>query len=139
MKARAVMRTDASRGDSPQAASHRESAPGLEAGDNVGTAERVVDVSLRALFALVALLLVADLHSTFRAVQSQWEVNPVLAALSEHIGMRAALLCAKVADLAMLAGLYGLWRRSKAHVAVTLVLVISAFEYAQIVVNNYQG
>ena len=100
---------------------------------------RLVNLALRALFSLVALLLLADLHSSYVAAHGQWETNPVLSALAEHIGAHPALLCAKVADLAMLGGLYVLWRRSKAHAAITVVLSISAFEYAQIVMNNYQG
>lgn len=134
-----VPRADALLSGSLYDAAHVEVEERYQAPDYPATEERVVDLSLRALFLLVALLLVADLHSSFRAVPAQWEVNPLLAAVAEHVGTRTALLCAKVADLAMLAGLYALWRRSKAHVAVTLVLVIAAFEYAQIVVNNYQG
>lgn len=96
-------------------------------------------IAVELLFAFVAALQVVDFHSSLQASPGQWEANPFLAALAEHMGTRAALVCAKAADLLMLAGLYAMWRRSKAHVAVTLVLVIVAFEYVQIVLNNYQG
>ena len=139
MKARAVGRRDEVGSDPLRRGVFADSALGFNSSTDASIADRIVEHSLRALFLLVAVLLFADLHSSYVAARGQWEMNPVLAALAEHIGARAALVSAKVADLAMLAGLYALWRRSKANVAITLVLVIAAFEYAQIVVNNYQS
>jgi len=139
MKARATGRVNEAGSESLRRAVPADRALGVKPPRDASTGDRVVAHSLRALFVLVAVLLLADLHSSYQAARGQWEMNPFLAALAEHIGTRAALVSAKVVDLAMLAGLYALWMRSKAHVAVTLVLVIAAFEYAQIVVNNYQG
>jgi hypothetical protein len=139
MEAKALQGTETGGNEGSAHALHAKSALASGFREAQGTGERVIRFSLRALFALVALLVIADLHSSLRADPSQWEVNPFLAAFAEQVGMRAALLCAKFADLLMLAGLYAMWRRSKAHVAVTLVLVIAVFEYAQIVLNNYQG
>lgn len=139
MKAKALQETDTGGDEALHGVPYVESALGAELREDQGPGEHMVALALRALFSLVALLVIADLHSSLRAAPSQWEVNPFLAALAEDIGMRAALLFAKAADLLMLAGLYAMWRRSRAHVAVTLVLVIATFEYAQIVLNNYQG
>lgn len=94
---------------------------------------------ISGLFAVVAVLLIADLHSSLAATQDQWEINPLIDVIAEHVGARAALLCAKAIDFALLTGLYALWRRSKSDVAIALVLVIAAIEYGQIVANNYHG
>jgi hypothetical protein len=110
-----------------------------EGGVTVADGSAFARRTLYVLFAVVAFLLLADLHSSLAATQGKWETNPLIDVLAEHVGVRAALLSAKAIDFVMLAGLFALWRRSRADVAIALVLVIAAVEYSQIVANNYQG
>ena len=42
-------------------------------------------------------------------------------------------------DLSCLAGIYALWRRSRAHIAIAVALSTTAFVYVDIVLNNYSS
>ena len=94
---------------------------------------------MQGLFALVALLLAADLHSSYLAGSAQWETNPFMTVLAERLGPRAALVAIKVVDIMCLAGMYALWRRSRAHVVIAVALSTAAFVYVDIVLNNYSS
>jgi hypothetical protein len=100
---------------------------------------RLMSLLMHTLFALVALLLVADLHSSYLAGSSKWEINPFMTVLAEHFGRQSALLAIKAADFLCLFGMYALWRRSRAHVVIALALSSSAFVYVEIVLNNYSS
>jgi type IV secretory pathway VirB2 component (pilin) len=100
-------------------------------------ASQAVSVLMHVLFALVGLLLVADLHSSYLAGSAKWETNPLMTVLAENVGARAALLGVKAVDFMCLAGMYAMWRRSRAHVVISAALATAAFVYVDIVLNNY--
>lgn len=115
-------------------------APTLSAVQKVGSgAWPATSLLIHLLFSLVALLLVADLHSSYLAGSAKWETNPFMTVLAESVGSRAALLGVKAVDFICLFGMYALWRRSKAHVVIALALVTAAFVYVEIVLNNYSS
>jgi len=92
---------------------------------------------MQLLFFVVALVLIADLHSSFMAGPSKWESNPVVAAVAEHVGLPAALAMTKLFDAVSLRLLYAIWCRTGAHVATATVLGIVALHYLPIVLENY--
>ena len=94
---------------------------------------------MHTLFALVALLLIADLHSSYLAGGGQWETNPFMTVLAERVGPRAALVAIKTVDFMCLAGMYALWRRSRAHIVIAVALSTAALVYVDIVLNNYSS
>ena len=94
---------------------------------------------MHILFALVGLLLIADLHSSYLAGSARWETNPFMTVLAERFGPHAALFAIKAVDFMCLAGMYALWQRSRAHVVIALALSTAAFVYVDIVVNNYSS
>ena len=98
-----------------------------------------MNVLMHTLFALVALLLIADLHSSYLASNAQWETNPFMTVLAERTGSRAALVAIKSLDFMCLAGVYVLWRRSRAHIVIAVALSTTAFVYVDIVLNNYSS
>ena len=104
MKASEISKTDGTGSESLRLAACADLRLGLKSSRDASTVGLVAH-SLRALFVIVAVLLLADLHSSYVAAHSQWEMNPFLEALAEHVGTRAALVSAEVVDLAMLAGL----------------------------------
>jgi len=94
---------------------------------------------MHTLFAVIALLLIADLHSSYLASSAQWETNPFMTVLAERLGPRTALVGIKAMDFMCLAGMYALWRRSRAHVVIAVALSTAAFVYVDIVLNNYSS
>ena len=115
----------------PDAQSGRDSLRLVPAGPGL------MSYGIRSLFATVAILLLADLHSSYVAVSGKWETNPFIGALADTVGLHAALVAVKVVDLACLGFLYVLWKRWRANVAVCVVLLTSTFVYLQIVIDNY--
>jgi type IV secretory pathway VirB2 component (pilin) len=106
----------------------------------IGGHERgATSLLMHTLFAVVALLLIADWHSSYLASSAQWETNPFMTVLAEHVGPRAALVGIKAVDFMCLAGMYALWRRSRAHVVIAVALSTAAFVYVDIVLNNYSS
>ena len=99
----------------------------------------LMSVLMHTLFALVALLLIADLHSSYLAGSALWETNPFMTVLAERVGPRAALVSIKAVDFMCLAGMYALWRRSRGHVVIAVALSTAAFVYVDIVLNNYSS
>ena len=85
----------------------------------------------------MVLLIAADLHSSYFAEDGTWEVNPVMTATAEHLGVRAALIVLKAVDLACLLGMYGLWRHCRCHLPVASVLLGIGVVYGDVVLNNY--
>ena len=92
---------------------------------------------MRAQFAIVAALLLADLHSSLLATSGKWETNPFISALGEHIGLAWALVLVKACDFVLLGVLYAAWKRWMTNVAVSLVLLVAALNYILIVIDNY--
>ena len=110
---------------------------GVRNGQSRGQA--VAGASIRLLFVVVAFLLVADFHSSYIAAHAKWETNPFIAALAEYVGLRPALVGCKLLDFVLLAVMYLSWRRWRADVAVSIVLLSAAMAYVPIVVDNYRG
>ena len=104
-----------------------------------GDVPGAMNLLMHTLFALMALLLIADLHSSYLAGSALWETNPFMTVLAERVGLRAALLGVKATDFMCLAGMYALWRRSRAHVVIAVALSTAAFVYVDIVLNNYSS
>ena len=100
---------------------------------------RATSLLMHTLFVLVAVLLIADLHSSYLAGSALWETNPFMTVLAERVGARAALVGIKAADFMCLAGMYALWRRSRSHVVIAIALAAAAFVYVDIVLNNYSS
>ena len=94
---------------------------------------------MHTLFGVLALLLIADLHSSFLAGSALWETNPFMTVLAQRVGPRVALVAIKAADFMCLAGMYALWRRSRAHVVIAIALATAAFVYVDIVLTNYSS
>jgi hypothetical protein len=89
------------------------------------------------MFLLVALLLIADLHSSFVAGPAKWESNPFVAAIADELGLPAALALTKLFGAVLLRALYAIWSRTAAHVATATVLGIVALQYLPVVLANY--
>ena len=94
---------------------------------------------MEAAFALVGLLLIGDLHSSWIGGAATWETNPIIEALARWLGTHAALAAVKCLDLGALGALYALWKRSAAHTVTAGVLCLVAVHYLPIVYNNYRG
>lgn len=97
------------------------------------------EAAMQLLFLLVALLLIADLHSSAAAVPVKWESNPVVAALEEIVGLPGTLAITKLVDGLSLRLLYAIWKRTGAHAATATVLGTVALHYFPIVFDNYAG
>ena len=105
--------------------------------DTMSTNQAAQAAAMQALFFAVALLLIADLHSSLVAGPSKWEANPVVAAIAENVGLPVALATTKLFGALLLRALYAIWRCTAAHAATATVLGIVALHYLPVVLDNY--
>lgn len=99
----------------------------------------VPDRVVKALFLLLLVEQVFDLHSTLTAPAHRGEANPVIVWVANHVGIAAAMLFIKSWAVLVIVALSRAWKRSGGLQNKTYALVLAALsmEYALVIANNY--
>jgi len=92
-----------------------------------------------ALFLLLILIQVLDIHSTLSASAGHYEANKVIHWLSEQVGFTVAVCIVKACSSLVLLFLYRVWRLSNGFhdcefsISLGLIFIV----YGVVVTNNY--